>query len=235
MNGKQLTPSDIYRFTINRTTESSSKLLPKIRAKRVGSRVLGVPISDEWYVIKEGEDLTDELVLGPPGYKKYPEKSMGSMAPDTLSQSRKIFIVHGHDEEMKQTVARTVEKLDLKPIILHEQANGGKTIIEKFETNSNDLSFAIILLSPDDKGCTANSFPRAAKFRARQNVILELGYFIGKLGRDRVFVLNKNSSNFELPSDIFGVLYTPYDINWKFELVKELKACGYDVDANKLL
>ncbi|NPE28179.1 nucleotide-binding protein [Methanococcoides sp. SA1] len=174
--------------------------------------------------------MTDEFIVTSPGYKR---ESMKMIEENTTNE--KIFIVHGHDEEMKQTVARIIGKLDLKPIILHEQANGGKTIIEKFETHSNDVSFAIVLLSPDDKGCTISSFPDDSNFRARQNVILELGYFIGKLGRDRVFVLHKNSSDFELPSDIMGVLYTPYIEGWEFKFVKELQVCGYEVDANQLL
>lgn len=234
-NGKTIDVFDIERFKINKTRDSSATLLPIIRARRKASKTVVLGTSDKWYVTKEGEDVTDDFIKGSPGYKMETLRMIDSTSNLQIQKSDKIFIVHGHDEEMKQTVARIVEKLDLKPIILHEQPNGGKTIIEKFETNSNDVSFAIVLFSPDDKGCTVDSFPDDGKFRARQNVILELGYFIGKLGRDRVFVLHKNSSNFELPSDIFGVLYTPYDINWKFELVKELKACGYDVDANKLL
>ena len=234
-SGKTIDVLDIERLKINKTRDSSATLLPIIRARRKASKSIALGISDEWYVTDEGVDVTDDLIKGSPCYKKEVIKMIGSKSNLQIQNSDKIFIVHGHDEEMKQTVARIVEKLDLKPIILHEQPNGGKTIIEKFETHSNDVSFAIVLLSPDDKGYTVDSFPDDGKFRARQNVILELGYFIGKLGRDRVFVLHKNSSNFELPSDILGVIYTPYDSNWKFELVKELHACGYEVDANKLL
>jgi len=150
--------------------------------------------------------------------------------------SNRIFIVHGHDEAMKQAVARTVEKIGLEPIILHEKPSEGRTIIEKF-TDYSDVSFAIVLLSPDDVAYPKNQSPKDAKLRARQNVIFELGFFIGKLGRKRVLVLYQEEKNFEMPSDYSGVLYTPYDDSgrWQFDLVKELKACGYDVDANKLL
>lgn len=150
--------------------------------------------------------------------------------------SNKIFVVHGHDEEIKLAMARTLEKIELNPIILHEKPNEGRTIIEKF-TDYSDVSFAVVLLSPDDMGYQKGQSPSEAKFRARQNVILELGFFIGKLGRKHVFVLFKNGNNFEIPSDYSGVIFTPYDNpgNWKFELVKELKNCGYSVDANKLL
>ncbi|MBA7519585.1 hypothetical protein ES705_11664 [subsurface metagenome] len=150
--------------------------------------------------------------------------------------SNRRFVVHGHDEEMKQAVARTLEKIELEPIILHEKPNEGRTIIEKF-TDSTDVSFAVILLSPDDVAYPKDQSPKDAKLRARQNVIFELGFFVGKLGRNRVLVLYQKEKNFEMPSDYSGVLYTPYDNSgrWRFALIKELKACGYDVDANKLL
>lgn len=235
-SGKTIDIFDIDRLKINRTNSPSKTLIPIIRDRRRASKSITLGLSNEWYVTKEGEDVTDDFIKGSPGYKIETLRMIDSTSDLQIQKSDKIFIVHGHDEEMKQTVARTVEKLDLKPIILHEQANGGKTIIEKFEAHSSDVSFAIVLLSPDDKGCTVNSFPDEVKFRARQNVILELGYFIGKLGRDRVFVLHKSSNDFELPSDIMGVLYTPYIDGWDFKLVKELQTCGYDkADANKIV
>ena len=152
-----------------------------------------------------------------------------------MAQTSNIFVVHGHDDEMKQHVARTISKLGFNLIILHEQPNAGKTIIEKFEVNT-DVSFAIVLMSPDDMAFPVNSNAEHAKPRSRQNVVLELGYFVGKLGRDRVFSL-KRGDNLELPSDFSGVIYTAYDEagHWKFELVRELKAAGYAVDANSLL
>jgi predicted nucleotide-binding protein len=147
-----------------------------------------------------------------------------------------VFIVHGYNEEMKQSVARMIEKLDLNPIILHEQANIGKTIIEKFTDNSDGL-FAIVILSADDIAYLRTDSLGNAKFRPRQNVIFELGYFMGKLGRERVLALHQIIDNFEIPSDYSGVIFVPYDENgkWKFELVKELKAIGVDVDANKII
>ena len=150
--------------------------------------------------------------------------------------SNRIFIVHGHDEAMKQAAARMLGDLGLEPIILHEQPNQGRTIIEKFIDYSN-VSFAVVLLSPDDIAYPKDGSEKDRKLRSRQNVIFELGFFLGKLGRDHVFVLHRKEDNFEMPSDYSGVLYVPYDESgsWQFNLVKELKACGYDVDANKLL
>lgn len=143
-----------------------------------------------------------------------------------------VFIVHGHNDRMKIEIARTIEKLGLNPIILHEQANRGHTIIEKFETHS-DVSFAIILMTCDDLGRVKTG--EEDKYRARQNVILEMGYFIGKLGRSKVLPLYEKGV--ELPSDLYGLLYTPIDDtgNWKFALVKELRATGHKVDANEIL
>ncbi len=147
-----------------------------------------------------------------------------------------IFLVHGHNEEMKQSVARLIEKLRLNPIILHEQPNKGRTIIQKFIDHSN-VGFAIILISADDVGYGKTDKPENAKLRARQNVILELGFFLGKLGVERVIALFEQTENFEIPSDYDGVLFIPYDPDgrWKFDLVKELKALNYDVDANSIL
>ncbi|MCC7425218.1 MAG: nucleotide-binding protein [Planctomycetaceae bacterium] len=134
---------------------------------------------------------------------------------------------------MKQEVARTLERLNLKPIILHEQPNGGKTLIEKFEANA-DVGFAVVLLSDDDRGFVKTATAKSARLRARQNVILELGYFVGKLSRKRVMALQKG--DLELPSDFGGIAYTSFDSGggWRYELVKELQAAGYTVDANKL-
>jgi len=155
---------------------------------------------------------------------------------DKTKLSDKIFIVHGHDEEMKQAAARTVEKIGLVPIILHEQLNKGRTIIEKFE-NYADVNFALILLSPDDIAYPKSKSPKDKRFRARQNVIFELGFFVGKLERKHVFILFREEENFEIPSDYLNICYTPYDNNvqWRFDLIGELNSCGYNVDANKLI
>lgn len=152
----------------------------------------------------------------------------------TMSKSNRVFVVHGHDNEMKQAVARSVERLGLEAVILHEKPNRGQTIIEKIERFS-DVGFAVVLLSPDDTGYLTTAGPGAAQPRARQNVILELGYFAGKLGRENVVALYRGS--IELPSDYDGVLYTPYDNDsgtWRSELVAELKESGYQVSADAL-
>ncbi|MDR5591135.1 nucleotide-binding protein [Christiangramia sp. SM2212] len=151
----------------------------------------------------------------------------------TRKKDRKeIFIVHGHDNELKEKVARFLEKLKLKPIILHEQVNGGLTVIEKFEKFS-EVQFAIILMTPDDIGNSVKNQKRL-NLRARQNVIFELGYFLGKLGRENVCALLKD--NIEKPSDYDGVVYIAVDPSdgWKLLLTKELKRAQMDFDANEV-
>ena len=155
--------------------------------------------------------------------------AFGSKTFEPNKFSNKIFIVHGHDIDMLQTVNSFLKKLELEPIILHEQPNKGRTIIEKF-VDYSDVGFSVVLLSPDDKAIHDQKKSK----RARQNVIFELGYFIGKLGRDRVVALYKSSV--EIPSDYSGVLYIEYNSsnNWEIQLCKELKAVGFNIDLNKI-
>ena len=152
-----------------------------------------------------------------------------------IKRSNEVFVVHGHDELAKQTVARFIEKLGLKAIILHEQPNQGKTIIEKFESFSG-VGFAVILLTPDDVGTTkaAHTQGKGPNDRARQNVIFEHGFFVGKLGRGHVCALVKG--DVEIPSDLHGVVYIPLDEPgaWRYSLAREMKASGLPVDLNKL-
>jgi predicted nucleotide-binding protein len=147
--------------------------------------------------------------------------------------ARRVFVVHGHDGEAKEATARFLERLGLEPIILHEQPNGGRTIIEKFEVFSSDVAFAVILLTPDDVGAAAENAP--LKPRARQNVILELGYFMGRLGRTRVCALHRG--DVELPSDYQGILYIPLDPSgaWKTQLAQELVHCKLPINLAALL
>ena len=142
--------------------------------------------------------------------------------------SKKVFIVHGHDGELKQAVARIIEKQGIEAIILSEQANKGRTIIEKFEDYS-DVSGAICLFTADDYGRAKNN--TTDNTRARQNVVLEAGYFMGKLGRNCVAILA--DKDIEMPSDLSGIVYTD-STNWEINLLKELKEMGYTIDFNKL-
>jgi predicted nucleotide-binding protein len=143
--------------------------------------------------------------------------------------SGKVFIVHGHASAEKHQVARFLHQVTgEEPVILHEAPSLGKTLIEKLEHYAADVGFAVILLTGDDMGRAKAGEEQP---RARQNVVLELGYFIGLLDRDKVAVLYENGV--ESPGDMSGVLYVPLDEDWRFKLGAELKAAGYDVDLNK--
>lgn len=150
----------------------------------------------------------------------------GAIEP-VARNKRKVFIVHGRDNEAKQEVARFISGLGLEPIILHEQASVGMTIIEKIERYTNDADFALVLYTPCDQGCCVHDTNEVLRSRARQNVVFEHGYLMAKLGRENVCALVKG--DVETPNDISGVVYVPLDGfgGWKNEVAKELKACGY--------
>ena len=146
--------------------------------------------------------------------------------------SSKVFVVHGHDRALKSETARLLENLDLQPIILGEQPGMGMTLIEKLESYS-DVGFAVVHLTADDVGRAKNE--KDLKPRARQNVILELGFLMAKLARPHVVALYQD--DVELPSDYKGVEYIKADDGgaWKLKLAKELQAAGYTVDVNKTI
>jgi len=144
--------------------------------------------------------------------------------------SVKLFVVHGHNDQVKHHVqlvlSRALPGADV--IVLHEQPSGGSsTIIEKLERYSADVDFVVVLLTGDDK---LTSPTGEVEHRARQNVVLELGYFLGKLGRQKVVALHE--AGLLLPSDVSGVLYISYDASgaWRGELLKELQHAGYSPD-----
>ena len=146
----------------------------------------------------------------------------------TQEQSRvvgkKVFVVYGHDRLMKLEVENFLRsRLKLEVVALDEEPNGGRTIIEKFEHYSKDCAFAVILMSPDDDVEVNGQIFK----RARQNVVLELGYFMAKLGRGKVCAMVRG--DVEKPSDISGILHLPYEGDWKFDLLTELKNAGIEV------
>ena len=196
------TPSPFYRTAYEHGLNSASALLKSM--------------------IEEIEDYWED--------EKQAQISSSAQENDR-PRTNEVFVIHGRDEEAKQTVARFLEKVRLKPVILHEQPNEGRTIIEKIEAHTQ-VGFAVVLLTPDDVGSLKNE-ERNSKPRARQNVIFEFGYFIGKLDRKRVCALIKG--DVEKPSDYDGVLYLSLDKDgWKMKLFEELKAAGMPVDPNDM-
>lgn len=158
-------------------------------------------------------------------------ENKGSVGSGFVTAS--VFIVHGHDDEAKEKVARFIEKLGLSAVILHEQASEGQTIIEKFEKHSN-VTYTVVLLTGDDVGAVAEN-QSSLRNRARQNVVFELGYFIGKLGRNKVVALYKD--DVEIPSDYSGVCYIEMDAPgaWKTKFAQELVKAKISIDLNGLL
>ncbi len=181
-----------------------------------------------------GGDTFDELLIksNPNEQKEIVQKT--KKKPAKLNE-KKVFIVHGHDHNLKIELEVFLSHIGLKSIVLHREAGEGKTIIEKFEANS-DVAYVFILLTPDEIAYTIDQeriseLERKEEFRARPNVIFEFGYFVGKLGRNRVCALHKG--NVTIPSDISGFIYTHVDKNIEeigFALIKELKVAGLNLE-----
>ncbi|WP_229625282.1 TIR domain-containing protein [Vibrio parahaemolyticus] len=233
INGKTVTPDDIERIKFYFSEKTIESYVPAIRAEDMNSSVavIGGP-SYTQTAISRSKDVTDDFIAGPPGYKKRLQELTPSKKEHILDKS-KVFIVHGHDDAAQTKAARFVEKLGLEAIILHEKASSGRTIIEKIEHYSN-VGFAIVLYTPDDIG---NIKIKADELngRARQNVVFEHGYLIGKLGRENVAALVEQP--IELPNDISGVVYINIDeaAAWQLQLAKEMKQSGYNIDMNDLI
>lgn len=142
-------------------------------------------------------------------------------------KKEKVFIVHGHDNEVKYEVQLLLQRAGLDGIVLNECCDENRTIIDKLMQESEEACYAICLVTPDD-------ITEDGEFRARQNVILEIGYFLGKLGRRRVRILKKG--DIEIPSDLKGVLYGNYDdTSWQIKLLKEIRGVGIPVDLESVI
>lgn len=148
-----------------------------------------------------------------------------------------VFLVHGHDNEMKKSVSNFVRKIEMNPIILHERANKGLTLIDKFESFGEKADFVISILSPDDIGAEKGRDVEELSFRARQNVVFETGYFMGKLSRSKVVMLYREDDNFEKPSDLKGLLYIAYnsDDKWELDIAREMISAGLKVKLEKMI
>ena len=203
-----------------------------------GSGVLYIPPLEA----SQNDDTAVELLnLATQIHKLAPEEfealtkasfSKAQTSSGASKDSSKVFIVHGHDDTAKAEMARLIIDLGFEPIILHEQASSGHTIIEKIESYSN-VGFGVVLYTPCDKG-GKDTNPIDLKSRARQNVVFEHGYLIGKLGRENVCALVRG--NVETPNDISGVVYVQIDSHgaWKYALADEMSSAGYDVDKNRI-
>lgn len=153
-------------------------------------------------------------------------------------KSHKVFVVYGHDEAAKSELEMLLRRWGLEPIILDKLPSGGQTVIEKLESQMPDCHYGIVLATPDDKGFRKDA-PQEEMYRCRQNVVLEMGMLLAKLGRDRVVILQKNPKAMERPSDIQGLLYVPFENKIETEaattLAREIEnKLGIVISASKL-
>ena len=161
--------------------------------------------------------------------------ALGKTAPPA-STSRKVFVVYGHDPGAHAQLDAMLRRWQLEPLILDQLPSGGQTIIEKIDGVRRQANFAVVLVTPDDEGHVKGK-PEEKSFRARQNVVLELGMMSAHLGRARVAILMKSDVNMERPSDIQGLLYMPFkdDVEEaKVTFVKEMAEQGIHVDMKRL-
>lgn len=159
-----------------------------------------------------------------------------SASTDSIQTNKKIFVVYGHDSVARTQLEAMLRRWDLEPLILDQLGSSGMTIIEKLEEYISQAQFGIVLATPDDIGHPKDK-ENEKKYRVRQNVVLELGMLLAKLGRSKVAILLKNSENMEKPSDIQGLIYIPFTTDVKetiIDLVKELSNNGYTIDNKKL-
>jgi predicted nucleotide-binding protein len=223
-----------------RRADGLSAALPPDRAKlrRVAAElaekllVAGLVSEDD---VAEALDPAETPTSEPPPAEAKTAVQTGSTpnpTPTVVSPAGPIFVVHGRDRALLSETVRMLERASSREVIvLHEQPNAGRTILEKFEAHAASASYAVVLLTGDDVGGVAG---KTTSPRGRQNVIFELGFFFGKLGRDRVAVLL--GSGVEQPSDINGLLYIPVDEAgaWKYRLGRELQSAGIDVALDRI-
>jgi len=217
---------DIQKIKITNTPQPKSHYAEQHNYRMRGSGIADLATDRRLLPLSSGKDYTHDLL--------FKEQEIKNTKGSVISRnSNNVFIVHGHDEQAKESSARFIEKLGLNAVILHEQANEGQTIIEKLEKHT-DAAYAVVLFTPDDVGASSAS-PGNLQPRARQNVLVELGYMAAKIGRNRVCVLRKG--NVEIPSDFLGVLYIDIDAAgaWRLTLAKELKVAGLKVDLNEAM
>jgi predicted nucleotide-binding protein len=212
LSGRWTDSSDIREVNIYQTEENSNVY-----------ETTQVTSSIAIFGQKKGMDITRQYIF------KSPQREEERAVEKSPNISKNVFIVHGRDNKLALELADILKSLQLQPIILSEEPSGGRTLIEKLEKYSN-VGYIFVIMAPDDVGKLADS-ESDLHYRVRQNVILEFGYFIGLLGRERVHCLYKG--DIELPSDMFGVAYTQFNTSVKeayWYIIKELKAVGYSLD-----
>lgn len=199
-----------------------------------GQSLIFVPGQD--YIQEERDEINKKVAYLESLIERLPiipssvESSIAPKEQPHPSRSKKVFIVHGHDVANRAEVELFVKKLGYEPIVLFKQASGGKTIIEKLEEETDSVCFAIILYTACDFG--RDKLDGKEQPRARQNVVFEHGYLSAKLGCDHVCALVE--PGIEVPSDLAGVVYIPLSGPWDYQIAKEMKQAGLEIDLNLL-
>lgn len=236
INGKTISAMDIYRIRVSQSELESHATILILKQKDENSHVvlLGGP-SYRDRVIGATEDVTDCFVTGPAGSENGSIDAFASATiVDGARPNNKVFVVHGHDLSLKDGLELLLRRVNLQPVVLHREVDEGLTVIEKFEKHS-DVNYAVVLLTPDDiVQPTSNQELGKARspqeYRARQNVVFELGFFVGKLGRSRVACLYK--SGVALPSDLQGLMYKKINDRIdeiEYALIREFRNAGLPV------
>lgn len=234
VNGRTIPIDDVDRIRVSASEIPSADIIGRLRAEDRDSPVIvfGGP-SYEWQAADRAKDVTDSLIVGPPGSKKT-KSSSGGPTKAIQKSSARVFIVHGHDHALKSDLEVFCREIGLEPIVLHRQADEGLTVIEKFEQHA-DVQYAFVLLTPDDIGYAVSEAnkdekDRSVELRARQNVIFEFGYFAGRLGRSKVCCVYKKGVR--LPSDLGGLIYKEVASSIEeigYAIIRELRAAGMKV------
>jgi len=163
-------------------------------------------------------------------------QAVATLSVASTSAKRRVIVVCGTDDDMKKALTHALSKLWLIPVLLCEEPSHGRKLMERY-TDYADVGFAVVLLSPDDFGYAKNAESTTRKLRPRQEVVFELGFLLGKLGRGNVLVFFKECLNFEVPTDFEGMKTVAFDQldSWKLALIRELGNSGYSVDADRIL
>jgi len=232
--GRLLNPVKVTKAVLFWSYETADKL-------KLPNKENLVAVKDKKYLIEniikgrvKGVYVCTEKFLPPT------EKNMSS-SQSAISSSgnlgRRIFVVSGADDEMKHALTGALTRLSLIPVVLCEEPSQGKKIVENFSRVYTDVVFAVVLLSPDDFAYPKNEAATKRKLRPQQDVVLELGFLLGKLGKANVLVFFRESANFEIPTDFEGIKVTAFDDrdSWKLALIRELTNCGYNVNPDRIL
>ena len=229
--GRLLNPIKVTKAVIFWSYETADKLVLPNKESLVAAK-------DKKYLIEsvlnskvKGAYHCTEKFLGQPEKTAAPAQSLSASG-----MQRRIFVVSGEDTEMKQAITGALAKLGLVPVVLCEEPSQGRKIVERFTDYAN-VGFAVVLLSPDDFAYGKEESSTKRKLRPQQDVVFELGFLLGKLGKGNVLVLFRECANFEVPTDFEGIKVTAFDDrdSWKLALIRELTNGGYTVDADRIL